>query len=91
MNSLSKCSIGFAVIGVLLFATSYAIPNSFEPLMVSGFSALLIGMLLSFGAMFRSEQGKTKFLAVAVFFLLSFIISWNEPLQIVKLLTWMKN
>ncbi|MDQ0882472.1 hypothetical protein QFZ73_003483 [Peribacillus sp. V2I11] len=59
--------------------------------MISGFGAILIGMLCSFGAMYKNEKGKSKFLAVAAFFLLSFILVWNEPLQIVRLMTWMKN
>lgn len=59
--------------------------------MISGFGALLIGMLCSFGAMSKNEKGKSKFLAVAAFFLLSFILAWNDPFQIIRLLTWMKN
>ncbi|MDM5248548.1 hypothetical protein [Lysinibacillus sp. G4S2] len=43
------------------------------------------------GAVLKREQGKAKFLPVLTFFLFSFIITWNEPFQIVRLLTWMKN
>jgi hypothetical protein len=91
MKSLSNWSFVFAVIGAVSFCCAFFLPKSFELLMVSGFGALLIGMLFSFGAMLKSEKGKTKFLAVAAFFLLSFILVWNEPFQIVRLLTWMKN
>lgn len=88
---LSKLSIIFAVIGILFFGSSYIYSNSFELLMVIGFGLLLIGLLLSFGAMFKREQGKVKFLAVSAFFLSSFIITFNDPFQIVRLMTWMKN
>ncbi|CAH0293541.1 hypothetical protein [Peribacillus simplex] len=91
MKSLSNWSIVFAVIGTLSFCCSLALPTASELLMISGFGALVIGMLCSFGAMYKNEKGKSKFLAVAVFFLLSFILVWNEPFQIVRLLTWMKN
>ncbi|MGE8017320.1 hypothetical protein ACQKOM_00165 [Peribacillus frigoritolerans] len=91
MKSLSNWSIVFAVIGTLSLCCSLALPKASELLMISGFGALLIGMLCSFGAMFINEKGKSKFLAVAAFFLLSFILVWNEPFQIVRLLTWMKN
>lgn len=59
--------------------------------MVFGFTLLFIGLALSFGAMFKREQGKIKYLAVGAFFLFSFIISWNDPLQILRILTWIKN
>ncbi|TKH00236.1 hypothetical protein FC682_24370 [Peribacillus simplex] len=91
MKTLSNWSIVFAVIGTLSLCCSFALPKASELLMISGFGALLIGMLCSFGAMFINEKGKSKFLAVAAFFLLSFILVWNEPFQIVRLLTWMKN
>jgi hypothetical protein len=91
MKSLSNWSIVFAVIGTLSFCCSLALAKASELLMISGFGALLIGMFCSLGAMFINEKGKLKFLAVAAFFLLSFILIWNEPFQIVRLLTWMKN
>ncbi|WP_260286638.1 hypothetical protein [Peribacillus aracenensis] len=91
MKSLSNWSIVFAVIGTLSLCCSLALPTASEMLMISGFGSLLIGMLCSFGAIYKNEKGKLKFLAVAAFFLLSFILVWNEPFQILKLLTWMKN
>ncbi|WP_230176601.1 hypothetical protein [Peribacillus sp. Bi134] len=74
-----------------IICCSLALAKASELLMISGFGALLIGMFCSFGAMYKNEKGKSKFLAVAAFFLLSFILVWNEPFQIVRLLTWMKN
>ncbi|WP_458354539.1 hypothetical protein [Peribacillus frigoritolerans] len=91
MKRLSNWSIVFAVIGTLSFSCSLAFSKASALLWFSGFGALLIGMLCSFGAMYKNEKGKSKFLAVAAFFLLSFILVWNEPFQIVRLLTWVKN
>ncbi|MBT2601808.1 hypothetical protein J7E55_01875 [Bacillus sp. ISL-53] len=91
MKRLSNWSIVFAVIGILSFCCSLAFSKASELLMISGFGALLIGMLCSLGAMYKNERGMSKFLAVAAFFLLSFFLIWNEPFQIVRLLTWMKN
>jgi hypothetical protein len=91
MKMLSKLSIIFAVIGVLVLGSSYIYSNYFEFLMVTGIVVLFIGLMFSFGAMFKREQGKLKFLAVAAFLLFSLIISWNDPFQILRLLTWIKN
>ncbi|SNT45073.1 hypothetical protein SAMN05444672_12524 [Bacillus sp. OK838] len=91
MKRLSNWSIVLAVIGILSFCCSLAFSKASDLLMISGFGALLIGMLCSLGAMYKSEKGKSKYLAVAAFFLLGFILVWNEPFQIVRLLTWMKN
>ena len=91
MKSLSIWSIVFAIIGVLLFGFSYIFPEYFEILMSLGFGLLIIGSLLCFGAMLKRETGIAKFLSVAAFFILSFIIIWVDPFQIVRLLIWMKN
>jgi hypothetical protein len=61
MKSLSNWSIIFAVIGTLSFCCSLALPTASELLMISGFGALVIGMLCSFGAMYKNEKGKSKF------------------------------
>ncbi|MDN3019151.1 hypothetical protein PH210_23545 [Paenibacillus sp. BSR1-1] len=93
-DSLYNCClflIWIKTIGVLLLGSSYMNPSYFEPVMVSGFGVLFIGLLLSFGAMFKKEKGKIKFFAAAAFFLLSFIITWNDPFQIIRIVTWIKN
>lgn len=87
----SKLSIIFAVIGAVVLSSSYIYSTNFEILMISGFSLLFISLLLSFGAVFKREQGKIKFLPVLTVFLFSFIITLYDPFQIVRLLTWMKN
>ncbi|MCK1981444.1 MULTISPECIES: hypothetical protein [Peribacillus] len=91
MKRLSNWSVVFAVIGTLSFCCSLSLLKASEQLMISGFGALLLGMLCSFGAMYKNEKGKSKKMAVAAFLLLSFILVWNDPFQIVRLLTWMKN
>ncbi|MEH7547937.1 MULTISPECIES: hypothetical protein [Bacillaceae] len=91
MKILSKLSIIFTILGVLFISFAYIYSIYFEPLMVSGFSILFIGLLASFGAMYTKEQGNIKFLAVAAFFLLSIIVTWNQPFDILRLLTWIKN
>lgn len=91
MKKLSIFSILFAIIGLLFIGSSYIYKNSLEPLMLLGFITLLIGLLSSFGAMIKREQGKMKFLAAATFFVSGFIIAWFEPFQILRMLTWLKN
>jgi len=87
----SKLSIIFAVIGAALLSFSYIYSTNFEILMISGFGLLFISLLLSLGAVFKREQGKHKFLPVLTFFFCSFIITWYEPFEIVRLFTWIKN
>jgi hypothetical protein len=91
MTGFSVWSSVFAVIGVLLFSSSNVFPELFEPLMALGFGFLILGSLFCFAGLFKREIGIAKFLPVIVFFLLSFIIVWNEHFQIVRLLTWLKN
>ncbi|KOP70154.1 hypothetical protein AMS59_20170 [Lysinibacillus sp. FJAT-14745] len=87
----SKLSIIFAVIGAVLLSFSYIYSANFEILMISGFGLLFISLLLSLCAVFKREQEKYKIFPVITFFLCSFIITWYDPFQIVRLLTWMKN
>ena len=87
----SKLSIIFAVIGAVLLSFSYIYSTNFVILMISGFGLLFISFLLSLGAIFKREQRKYKFFPVLTFFFCSFIITWYEPFQIVRLLTWIKN
>ena len=91
MKSFSIWSVIFAVIGVLLFSSSYVFPELFEPLMALGFGFLIIGLLFCFGGLFKRDKGFAKFLAVLALFFLGFIIVWSEPFQIVRLHTWLKN
>lgn len=91
MKSFSFWSFVFAVFGVLFFGSSYMFPEFFEPFMASGFGFLIVGSLFCFGALFKSEKGKAKFLSVAALFFLSSINVWSKPFQIVRVLTWMKN
>ncbi|EGQ21620.1 hypothetical protein HMPREF9372_3239 [Sporosarcina newyorkensis 2681] len=91
MRSFSVLSTLFAIIGVLLIGFSYIFKESFELLMVLGFGSLIVGSFLCFWAMVRGEKGAAKFSSVVAFFLLSFIIIWTEPFQIIRVLTWMKN
>ncbi|MFJ7731637.1 hypothetical protein ACIQXF_07035 [Lysinibacillus sp. NPDC097231] len=88
---LSKLSIIMSIMGVLFFSSAYIFTKSFELLMMIGLATLFISLLSSFSAMFKGEQGKTKLLPVAAFFILSFTLIWTEPFQIVRLLTWFKN
>ncbi|MCK1992112.1 hypothetical protein GW626_17305 [Peribacillus muralis] len=90
MKNLSRWSIVFAVIGTAAFGCYFVNPKAFD-FLIFGFGSLLLGLILSFGAMFKNEKGKTKFLAVAVFFLFGFFLVWNEPFQVIRLLTWMRN
>ncbi|MFC7371853.1 hypothetical protein ACFQPF_09200 [Fictibacillus iocasae] len=87
----SKLSILFAGLGAIVLITSYKLTHFLEILLATGFLALLIGLILSFAAYARGEKGKMKLLAGAAFFTFALYISWNDPLHIVRVLTWLKN
>ena len=88
---LSKLSVIFSIIGVVILSFSYIYSSNFEILMISGFGIIFISILLSLVSVFKREQGKYKFLPALTFFLCSFIITMYDPFQIVRLLTWIKN
>ncbi|WP_052352742.1 hypothetical protein [Neobacillus dielmonensis] len=88
---ISKLFIVFTGIGILLLGSSYIFHGILDLLVFSGFVLLFLGLVVSFAAMFRKEQGKMKFLAVGAFFLFSFVVTWIDSFQILRLFTWIKN
>lgn len=87
----SKLSILFAVIGTLFLGRAQVFSNDVELFMACGFASLMIGSALSFFALLKRELGKIKYIAIIAFFVLSFIITWNDPFEMIRMLTWMKN
>ncbi|MGE6376043.1 hypothetical protein [Peribacillus muralis] len=57
MKNSSRWSIVFAVMGAAAFGSSFISKAAFDFLMIFGFAASSLGMLLSLGAMYKNEKG----------------------------------
>ncbi len=91
MKSFSKVSMGFIILGILLFGFNWIKEKYSEPIVFIGFVFLLVGMVLSFIAIARKEEGKLKIISLLTFFVALFLITWIEPLQVIRIMTWLKN
>jgi hypothetical protein len=79
------------LVGLLLFCLNWIIKGYSEPLVLLGFISFLVGMVLSFIAIAKQEEGKLKFISILSFFLVMFLITWFESFQFVRIITWLKN
>lgn len=91
MMPFSIWSIGFIVLGLLLFGLNWIIEGYFEPIVLIGVICLLIGIILSFIAIAKKEAGRLKFVSLISFFIVLFLINWFEPFQVIRIITWLKN
>lgn len=91
MASYSKASFGFIVLGIVFFSVNWFTTDYFEPIVLIGVICLLAGAVLSFVAIVRNENGGLKFISLFSFFILLFLITWIEPFQLIRMITWLKN
>lgn len=91
MKLFSLLSIALIVLGLLLFGLSGLIEGYFEPIILIGVISLLAGIVLSFIAFSKQEEGILKFISLISFFIVLFLITWFEPFQVVRIITWLKN
>jgi hypothetical protein len=91
MKKFSILSIALMIIGILLFGLNWIIDGYSEPIALFGFISFLIGIVLSFIAIAKREVGTLKFISLISFFVVMFLISWFEPFQVLRIITWLKN
>ena len=91
VKSFSKFSLGFIVLGILLFGFNWITEGYSKPIVLIGVIFLLVGVILSFVAIARKEEGKLKIISLLTFFVVLFLITWIEPLQVIRMMTWLKN
>jgi hypothetical protein len=91
MQQFSIWSIIFMFIGLISFGLNWLIEGYSEAIVLIGFIFLLIGVIFSFIAIYKKENGRIKFLSLASFFLILFLVAWFEPFQVVRIMTWLKN
>lgn len=91
MKLFSKVSLMFIAIGIVLFGFNWITEGYSEFIVLIGVIFLLLGVILSFFAIARKEEGKLKFVSLLAFFLILFLITWIDPLQVIRMMTWLKN
>lgn len=91
LKRFSVCSIGFILLGLLFLGINWMLEGLFEPMVLLGIILLVVGAVLSFIAIARKEEGKLKLISLLSFFIVLLFISWFEPFQVVRVMTWLKN
>ncbi|APH06456.1 hypothetical protein A9C19_17915 [Bacillus weihaiensis] len=91
MKLFSIWSIIFIFLSLLSFGLNMLLEVYFEPIALIAGIFLLIGFILSFIAITKKEDGKIKFISIASFFIILFLLTWFEPFQVVRIMTWLKN
>ena len=91
MKTFSIWSIGFMILALLSFGFNWLIEGYFEPIILIGSVFLLIGTTFSFIAIAKKEKGSIKFISLVSFFIILFAVTWFEPFQIIRVITWLKN
>lgn len=91
VKRFSKLSIAMITTGLVLFGLNWIMDDYSEPIVLLGFISCLVGIVLSFVAIAKQEKGTLKFLSIISFFVVMFLITWIDPLQVVRIITWLKN
>lgn len=91
MKLFSMLSLLFIAIGIMTYGVSRNAGELTELFILLGFISLFITIILGFVAMTKKEAGKLKYLSIMMAFLMLGVITWAEPFQIVRVLTWLKN
>ncbi|ALC92799.1 hypothetical protein AM500_13270 [Bacillus sp. FJAT-18017] len=91
MKLNSIWSIVLIILGLLSFGLNWIIEGYSELLVFIGVIFILLGAVFSFIAIFKKEKGSTQFISIVAFFIILFLITWFEPLQVLRILTWLKN
>ena len=91
MKLFSIFSFLFIMIGLFLFGVNSFINQYSEPIIFIGITCLLLAIILSFVAVKQREEGNLKFISVISSFIVLFLITWFEPFQLVRIMTWFKN
>ncbi|PIC95384.1 hypothetical protein CSV69_11740 [Sporosarcina sp. P26b] len=87
----STWSIVFIVLGLVAFVVNWITPEIMEPVVLVGYIFLVIGMIFSFIAFLKRENGVMKIISCVSFFIILLCLVLIEPLMFVYILTWLKN
>ncbi len=91
MGKFSVLSMILMFIGLLLFGLNWIIDGYSEPIVLFSFISFLVGSVLSLIAVAKREKGTLKFISLIFVFVVMFLITWFEPFQVLRIITWLKN
>ncbi|MGM9986965.1 MAG: hypothetical protein ACI35O_07010 [Bacillaceae bacterium] len=91
MKRFSLLSIGMMIIGILLFGLNWITEGYSEPIALLAFISVFVGIVLSFIAIAKQEEGTLKFISLISFFVVMFLVNWFEPFESYRIITWLKN
>lgn len=91
VRKFSLWSMGMMIAGLILFGLTAGIEKHVEILFLLGSLSFVFGIVFSFVAIAKQEEGWLKFISLCSFFIVFFLISWFEPFHFIRALTWLKN
>ncbi|PQD93798.1 hypothetical protein CYL18_17910 [Pradoshia eiseniae] len=91
MKRFSLLSILLIIIGIIAYVINRSIGENAELFILIGFICLFVAVILGFMAIAKNEAGKLKYLTILMAFVVLGFVTWMEPFQIVRVLTWLKN
>ena len=91
MKRFSMLSILFIFIGIITYGINRYIGENAELFILSGFVSLFAAVICGFLAITKNETGRLKYLSIMVAFVVLGAVTWTEPFQIIRVLTWLKN
>ncbi|GIN94243.1 hypothetical protein J6TS1_01130 [Siminovitchia terrae] len=91
LKSRSIWSIVFIISGLLCFGLNWIIEDYSELIVFIGAIFISLGAIFSFIAILKKEKGSMKFVSLVSFFIILFLITWFEPFQVLRIVTWLKN
>ncbi|MCM3711946.1 hypothetical protein [Sporosarcina luteola] len=90
-SAFSVWSIVFIASGLLALVINWISLEIIEPVVLIGFILLVLGVIYSFIALSKKEEGALKVISGISFFVILFFLVWFEPLLIIYIMTWLKN
>ena len=91
MKRFSLLSILLIIIGIITYGINRYIGKNTELFILIGVICLFVAVILGFMAIAKNEAGKLKYLTILIAFVVFGVVTWAEPFQIVRMLTWLKN
>jgi len=91
MKRFSLLSILLIIIGIITYGINRHMGENAELFILIGVICLFVAVILGFMAIAKNEAGKLKYLTILIAFVVFGVVTWAEPFQIVRMLTWLKN
>lgn len=91
MKRFSMLSILFIFIGIITYGINRYIGENAELFILIGLASLFAAVIFGFLAITKNETGRLKYLSIMMAFVVLGAVTWTEPFQIIRVLTWLKN